>query len=82
MAIKHYLPPPEEYTPPCSGNVLFTDPPDRATARKLARICQRSCECRNECAQEAEAIRKVTVGRNLWGVWAGRVYQMENRASA
>lgn len=77
MAIKHYLPPAEEYTPPCSGNTFYTDPPNRKAANILARLCRVACECRAECEAEAEATRAVTIGHDLWGVWGGRVYQID-----
>lgn len=77
MAITYHLPRPEEYTPPCSGNLQFADPPDRHTARILARLCRVACECQTQCAMEAEAVQAVTIGHNLWGVWGGKVYQID-----
>lgn len=82
MAIKLFLPPPEDYTPPCAGNPDWYHINNMGTARKLAAICRRQCECITQCAAEADVVRADTIGHNLWGVWGGRVYQMENKASA
>lgn len=81
MAITFRLPPPEEYTPPCSGNSLFYAIHDVTTARKVARICRQQCKCMAECAAEAEEVRQNTIGRTLFGVWGGQVFQMEHRGT-
>jgi len=82
MAIKLFLPPPEDYTPPCAGNPEYYSVSNKRTAQKLAALCRNQCKCRIECAAKAEAVRADTIGHDLWGVWGGRVYQMENKASA
>lgn len=82
MTITYRLPPPDEYTPPCAGNSEFFSVRTRGKALELARMCREKCQCLTQCAQDAEDIRATAIGHVLPGVWGGRVYTLDNAASA